>query len=336
MKLLEFLPMIVLFSCCIAIYGAVFALVCAAWGLRSDGLRRAALWLFFAGLALHGWGICARMILHGYPPVTDLYSSAVFIGWGAALSGLLLEHRLRDGLSLAGASFAGFAALCAAHGIAGPGTPEALQAVLNTRFWLIVHVLTISLGYCAILLAGGLAAVSVLREALGGASHRADARHMEAVLLAVIRFGVGFATAGTLLGGIWADQCWGRFWGWDPKENGALLVVLWYAAILHAWRSGNIRRRGLLGMTLLGDALTAFSWFGINMLGVGLHSYGSLGQTGWPWLGAWISCHCALALLAALPLRRWRVLCQWNARAQAREAGPLRVLPHPGFIKRRQ
>ena len=158
---------------------------------------------------------------------------------------------------------------------------------------------------------------------------------METALLGVIRFAAGFATAGTLLGGIWADQCWGRFWGWDPKENGALLVVLWYAAILHGWRGGHLRRRGLMAMALLGNALTAFSWFGINMLGVGLHSYGSLGKTGWPWLGAWIFCHGALALLAVLPLRRWRILCQWNARVQIREANPLRVLPHPGVIKRR-
>src|SRR5437763_1739057 len=79
---------------------------------------------------------------------------------------------------------------------------------------------------------------------------------------------------GTVLGGIWADQSWGRFWGWDPKENGAVLIVLWCAIILHARWGGFIRQRGLMVMAIFGNVVTSFSWFGVNMLGVGLHSYG--------------------------------------------------------------
>ncbi len=87
-------------------------------------------------------------------------------------------------------------------------------------------------------------------------------------------FAMFFSFVGTVLGGIWADQSWGRFWGWDPKENGALLLVLWVAAILHARWSGLIRERGLMVMAVFGNVVTAMAWFGVNMLGVGLHSYG--------------------------------------------------------------
>jgi hypothetical protein len=77
-----------------------------------------------------------------------------------------------------------------------------------------------------------------------------------------------------MLGGIWADQSWGRFWGWDPKENGALVIVLWNAIILHARWGGYARERGIMAMAIVGNIITSLSWFGVNMLGVGLHSYG--------------------------------------------------------------
>ncbi len=89
--------------------------------------------------------------------------------------------------------------------------------------------------------------------------------------------------SGTILGGIWADQSWGRFWGWDPKENGALLIVLWNAIILHARWGGMIKERGLMAMAVFGNIVTSFSWFGVNMLGIGLHSYGFMDKA-FPWL----------------------------------------------------
>ena len=104
----------------------------------------------------------------------------------------------------------------------------------------------------------------------------------------VICFALLFSFVGTVLGGIWADQSWGRFWGWDPKENGALLIVLWCAIILHARWGGYIRRRGLMIMAIFGNVITAFSWFGVNMLGVGLHSYGFMNKA-FPWLMAFVA-----------------------------------------------
>jgi cytochrome c biogenesis factor len=121
----------------------------------------------------------------------------------------------------------------------------------------------------------------------------------------VVCFATLFSFVGTVLGGIWADQSWGRFWGWDPKENGAVLIVLWCAVILHARWGGFIRQRGLMIMAIFGNIVTSFSWFGVNMLGVGLHSYGFM-EKAFPWLCAFIASQLALMAVAAMPLERWR------------------------------
>jgi cytochrome c nitrite reductase small subunit len=103
----------------------------------------------------------------------------------------------------------------------------------------------------------------------------------------VVCFALLLSFVGTVLGGIWADQSWGRFWGWDPKENGAALVVLINAIILHARWGGFIRQRGIMVLAVAGNIVTAWSWFGTNMLGVGLHSYGFMDSAVF-WLMAFV------------------------------------------------
>jgi len=90
----------------------------------------------------------------------------------------------------------------------------------------------------------------------------------------LLGFALLFSLVGTILGGIWANESWGRFWGWDPKENGALLICLSQVAILHARMGGMIKVFGLCVATILGGVVVVFSWWGVNLLGIGLHSYG--------------------------------------------------------------
>jgi cytochrome c biogenesis factor len=120
----------------------------------------------------------------------------------------------------------------------------------------------------------------------------------------IICFALFYSFVGTVLGGIWADQSWGRFWGWDPKENGALLIVLWNAIILHAHWGGYVRERGLMAMAIFGNVITSLSWFGINMLGVGLHSFGFMESAFWS-LSAFIASQFALIALCLLSRRFW-------------------------------
>jgi cytochrome c biogenesis factor len=180
-----------------------------------------------------------------------------------------------------------------------------LQAVLDTNIWLATHVVAITTGYSAMFLAGMLAIIYVIRGVFTRSLKKETADSLARMTYGVVCFATLFSFVGTVLGGIWADQSWGRFWGWDPKENGAVLIVLWCAIILHARWGGFIRQRGLMIMSIFGNVVTSFSWFGVNMLGVGLHSYGFM-QKAFPWLCGFILSQLALMAIAAMPLERWR------------------------------
>lgn len=288
------------------LYVLAFLLVCGSWLAGNRSFGTAAFWVLVIALAIHTFGLGSRMYLQGRPPVTNLYSSAIFIGWGTVIIGLLLERIYRDGIGLACASVIGFITLIIAHHLAGSGdTLEMLQAVLDTNIWLATHVVTITIGYSAMFFAGTLAVIYVVRGVFTRSLTRESAQGLVRMTYGVICFATLFSFVGTVLGGIWADQSWGRFWGWDPKENGALLIVLWCALILHARLGGFIRQRGLMIMALFGNVITSFSWFGVNMLGVGLHSYGFMNKAV-PWLAGFMISQLVLMGFASLPLPKWR------------------------------
>ena len=294
------------FSQSMALYVLAFLLACASWLGASSILRRSAFYLLLLALAIHTFGLFSRMYLQERPPVTNLYSSAIFIGWGAVIVALILERIFKDGIGAACAGAIGFVTLIIAHHLAGSGdTLEMLQAVLDTNIWLATHVVAITTGYSAMFLAGMLAIIYVVRGVFTTSLKKQTADSLSRMTYGVVCFATLFSFVGTVLGGIWADQSWGRFWGWDPKENGAVLIVLWCAIILHARWGGFIRQRGLMIMALFGNIVTSFSWFGVNMLGVGLHSYGFM-QKAFPWLVGFMISQLALMTIAAIPLDKWR------------------------------
>ena len=294
------------FSQSMGLYVLAFLLACASWLGGSALLRRSAFYLLLLALAIHTFGLVSRMCLQERPPVTNLYSSAIFIGWGAVIVSLILERIFKDGIGAACAGAIGFVTLIIAHHLAGSGdTLEMLQAVLDTNIWLATHVVAITTGYSAMFLAGMLAIIYVVRGVFTRSLKKPTADSLARMTYGVVCFATLFSFVGTVLGGIWADQSWGRFWGWDPKENGAVLIVLWCAIILHARWGGFIRQRGLMIMAIFGNVVTSFSWFGVNMLGVGLHSYGFM-QKAFPWLVGFMVSQFALMCVAAMPLERWR------------------------------
>ena len=125
------------------------------------------------------------------------------------------------------------------------------------------------------------------------------------MIYGVTCFAVIFSFVGTMLGGIWADQSWGRFWGWDPKENGALLIVIWSAIVLHARWGGIAKDRGIAALAIGGNIVTAWSWFGTNLLQEGLHSYG-FSDSGFIWLMRFNGLQLFFVAIAYLPKRLWR------------------------------
>jgi ABC-type transport system involved in cytochrome c biogenesis permease subunit len=107
-----------------------------------------------------------------------------------------------------------------------------------------------------------------------------------------------------VVGGLWADDSWGRFWGWDPKENGALIIVLWNALVLHAKWDKLVKDRGLALLAIAGNIVTSWSWFGVNELGVGLHSYGFT-EGVLRALGTFALYMLACILFGLVPVRLW-------------------------------
>lgn len=289
----------------IVIYVCVFLLGCASWFGWFEVLNRSAFYLLAVAFLVHSSGIIFRMVLEGRPPVTNLYSSALFVGWGAVVLGLILERFYWNSIGVVMAAAVGFITQIIAHNLSLDGdTMEMLRAVLDTNFWLATHVIAITLGYSATFVAGFLAILYVVRGVFTRSLDEATSKALNRMVYGVVCFATFFSFVGTILGGIWADQSWGRFWGWDPKENGALIIVLWNALILHARWGGLVRERGLMNLAIFGNIITSFSWFGVNMLGVGLHSYGFMDQA-FVWLMAFVCSQLVLIGLGLLPEHYW-------------------------------
>ena len=257
------------------LYLIVFVLAAGALLGWSETLNRSAFALCFVTFLVHTLALFARIYISERPPVTNLYSSAVFIGWGCVLFGLVFERITRNGIGNIVSAVAGASTLGIAYLLTNSGdTFEVLQAVLDTQFWLSTHVVCITLGYSTTFLAGLFGIVYILRGVLTRTLSDQDRHELTRMTYGTICFAIFFSFVGTVLGGLWADDSWGRFWGWDPKENGALIIVLWNAIVLHARWGGMVRGRGIAVLAVAGNICTSWSWFGVNELSAGLHNYG--------------------------------------------------------------
>lgn len=262
-----------------------------------------------AGTAYSVTGIVVRCIIMQRPPITTLYETILFITATAALFGLIAEWITKKHLGLLIAAVSGTAGMFLSirfESMEGQDTMQQLQAVLITNFWLATHVPIINLGYSAGMVSAILGMVYIIRRLIGNIVAGDDNAR------SLTRMGYGFDGAalflsliGTVLGGIWANYSWGRFWGWDPKENGALMIVLMSLIILHARLGGYIRELGLHMCNIVLGMIVVFSWFATNQLGVGLHAYGFTDGV-WRWLYTFWATQVALLLVG--------VWFSWQAR----------------------
>ncbi len=301
-----------LFFVAMCFYGLAFVLVCFSWLTGWTTLNRTAFWLIVAVFVVHTFALVARMTISGRPPVTNLYSTAIFIGWAGVLLGLILElvyYRLGFGAAIA--AIAGCATLIVADKLSllvdsesRGDTIGVMRAVLDTQFWLATHVTTVNLGYATTYVAGLLGVVYIVAGVFTPALTKDLSKLLARMIYGAVCFAMVFSFFGTVLGGLWADDSWGRFWGWDPKENGALIIVLWNALILHARWDGLVKDRGLAVLAVAGNIFTTWSYFGVNQLGVGLHSYGFT-EGVLKWLGIVVLSQIVLITLGVLPQRWW-------------------------------
>lgn len=294
----------------------VFTLIMGlvGWLLLPKIMNRAAFWSILAIFILHTFAMVSRIYISGRPPVTNLYSSALFIGWGGVALGLIFELIFKIGIGNIIASICGAATLTIAHllhSISDSGdTVSVMQAVLDTQFWLATHVTCITLGYTTTFVAGILGILYVLAGVCSPSLTPHMDKELDRMMYGSLCFAIMFSFIGTVLGGLWADDSWGRFWGWDPKENGALLIVLWNVFVLHCRWDRIVSARGTAVLAIVGNICTSFSWFAVNQLGKGLHAYGfqdgMMATLGWVWLG-----HVAIIGVGCIPKYAW-----WSSRHQ--------------------
>ena len=300
------------------LYGLAFLAVLASLPLAGRSARVAAWSLTTLAMAANAAGIVCRMIIMGRPPVTNLYATFLFTGLVCAALGVVMELLQRNRLGLLVASLSGLALLFVSRRFAAEGdTMGVMVAVLDSNFWLATHVVCITIGYSGCLAAGVIGHVWLIQSARG--RPRAELATTFEALRGMLGFGLTFSFLGTMLGGVWADQSWGRFWGWDPKENGALLIVLWSAILFHARLAGLVRERGFAAGAVAGVVCVLAAWLGVNLLGVGLHSYGFTSSLAWGFAGT--CAFEAIFLAVTVPLAGPR-----RTRPQAAPVRPSEVL----------
>lgn len=271
------------FSKALAGFVLAFLLVALGWFFRTGGKSERGLsvagWIAcLLPLLLLCWGIVERCLIRSRPPVSNLYETILFITAVVVALALIIEWMGKKRMALAVAPLLGALGLFLANRYEleqAADTMEPLRAVLDTNFWLATHVIIINIGYAGGILAAAISHVYILARFFGIGSEQSEwAKSLTRIVYGVVCFCLFFSLVGTVLGGIWGNESWGRFWGWDPKENGALLIVIWCLVILHGRLGGYLRRMGLHVASIFLGCVVIFSWFGVNNLGIGLHSYG--------------------------------------------------------------
>ena len=258
-------------------YGiALVILIAAHLRKRGRALQNIGVAVAVLGLVFQAAGIVMRCMIAGRPPVTNMYESIIWVSFAVSFFGMIFFMRYRAPMYLLAALPVTLIALLLVHQmpIAMPSSIDPLVPVLRDNFWLTIHVLTITLSYAAFALAMGFGHILLWRYARDPAAARADAP-MHFWLYRVLQLGVLLLAAGTILGGVWANYSWGRFWGWDPKETWALIALLCYILALHGRLAGWWTQFGLAVASVVCFLAVLMAWYGVNfVLGKGLHSYG--------------------------------------------------------------
>jgi cytochrome c-type biogenesis protein CcsB len=283
----------------------IAALILIFVWIRSNN-QTAPMWpaWFFVGLgfALHIFGFAIRVYLAGRPPVSNMYETVIWTSFGAMLFAIILELVYKFRVILLAGCLMGTVSLIIADFAPAVLDPslQPLEAVLRSNYWLIIHVMTITISYSAFLLAFGLGDLGLIYFVIDEHKYHDKIQKITTGVYRSMQIGVAFLAPGIILGGIWADYSWGRFWGWDPKETWALIALLGYIVVLHSRLIGWLKNFGMIASGVITFSLVVMAWYGVNfVLGAGLHSYG-FGAGGVEYVSAVIGVHflfCAYAYI---------------------------------------
>ncbi|KYG64256.1 cytochrome C biogenesis protein [Bdellovibrio bacteriovorus] len=282
-----------------------FIVLLLVWTLKKESLMKAA-WVFIGlGFILNTYGFVLRMYIMDRAPVTNMYETVVWVAWGTVLFAAILEIIYKFRLILVAGTLVGTFGLVIADfapAVLDP-TLQPLEPVLRSNYWLTIHVMTITISYAAFFLAFGLADIGLIYYLRGEEKFQKEIRAIVSGIYRSMQIGVAFLAPGIILGGIWADYSWGRFWGWDPKETWALIALLGYLAVLHARYAGFIKNFGMVVTAVITFSLVIMAWYGVNfVLGAGLHSYG-FGAGGVEYVSAFVAAHILLVIYVGIVRR---------------------------------
>ncbi len=242
------------------------------------------------------FGLWLRVSILERAPVSNTYEALLWMGVVAVVMGIVGQLIQPKSWYLAAGLGASVLAILFSMLVPLADQTNSLPAVLRSNYWLIIHVLTIVASYGALLLAAVLAHVYLVKDIL----MRRPSEHSARVIVQVYRvmqIGVVLLTAGTILGGVWAADSWGRFWGWDPKETWSLISITIYFALLHARYVKWIGEFGLAVAAIVGFLAIVWTFYGVNyVMATGLHSYG-FGSGGEKWVALWALLEVAFVVL---------------------------------------
>lgn len=289
-------------------YFIAAAFILILWVFKKNSWMKWAWTLVAVGFLLHTYGFALRVYLTGRPPVSNMYETVVWMAWGAVVFSSILEMVYKFRFILLAGTLAGFIGMVIADSapiILDPSL-QPLEPVLRSNYWLVVHVMTITISYAAFVLAFILGDIGLYYYLRGEQEYKAEIKELIVAIYRAMQIGVAFLAPGIILGGIWADYSWGRFWGWDPKETWALIALLGYIAVLHGRLVGWIRDFGMVVSAIMTFSLVIMAWYGVNfVLGAGLHSYG-FGAGGVEYVSALVIAH-FLAIVYVTILRQSRL-----------------------------
>lgn len=268
------------------VYGLAAVFYIVALIFRTEASGKVATWIMLGAWLGNTAGIILRWVESyqlgagsGHAPFSNMYESMVFFGWTIAIIYLLVEYRYKN--RTIGALAAPLACLALAYASLSPDKSiEPLIPALKSN-WLIAHVITCFLGYAAFAVAFAISIMYLIASnSTKGKEYGATVRIlstdvMDELTHQLVMFGFLFLTAGIITGAVWAKQAWTRYWSWDPKETWSLITWLIYAAILHFRMMRGWRGKRVAILSIIGFCAMLFTYFGVNFLLAGLHSYGS-------------------------------------------------------------
>ena len=244
------------------------------------------------GFILHALGFALRVYISGRPPVSNMYETVLWVPFGTIIFGIIIGKWGRSFLPYIGSCVVAIFCLIVADlapVILDPSI-QPLEAVLRSNFWLMVHVLTIVISYSAFFLAFVLGDFSLFYH-LRENNYQSQIKTVTQAIYRSLQIGIFLLAVGTVLGGVWADYSWGRFWGWDPKETWAFIALMGYLALLHSRLVGWVKSFGMAAGAVLAFSLVIMAWYGVNFwLGAGLHSYG-FGSGGVEYVSIFVAIH---------------------------------------------